>query len=150
MYQIYKLPADYSFMYWSTPAEELSRVEKLSEKRTFEWSLSIPADERINLERVAGVIPAQFFAASSMQVAHAIHLLTVNESLDIGGISGLYLQRLSELESGPELLFIVGIEVGPEKYAVTPVDMRDRISPQTSAMMLGSFDDLEPKDDFVH
>ena len=150
MHQIYKLPQDYSFLYWSTPAEELSRIEKISDRSTIEWSLSIPPDQKPDLQKVAGVIPAQFFAAAAMQVAYALNLLITNEAIDMGNISGLYLQRVTELECGPDLLFIIGVALGEEKYAITPVDMIDRISPQTSAMMIGSFDEVEKKEDLLH
>ena len=150
MHQLYKLPKDYSFMYWSTPSEEMSRVERISNKKTIDWSLAVPYEERGNLTQMSSVIPSQFFVSLSFQVTHALHILITNQSISIDKITGVYLQRITEIESGPDLLFVVGVEIGDDKYAVTPVDMKERISPELAAVILGSFESEEDNSGLLH
>jgi len=150
MHQLYKLPKDYTFVYWSTPLEELSRIEGISNKKTLEWSLSLPYEERGNMDRMSTIMPSQFFVSLSLQVSHAMHLLITTQQISVDKISGVYLQRLTEIESGPDLLFVVGVEVGEEKYAMTPIDMKERINPQLAAVLLGSFEGEEEPVELLH
>ena len=150
MHQLYKLPKDYTFVYWSTPLEELSRIEGISNKKALEWSLSLPYEERGNMDRMSTIMPSQFFVSLSLPVSHAMHLLITTQQISVDKISGVYLQRLTEIESGPDLLFVVGVEVGEEKYAMTPIDMKERINPQLAAVLLGSFEGEEEPVELLH
>ena len=79
-----------------------------------------------------------------------MHLLITTQQISVDKISGVYLQRLTEIESGPDLLFVVGVEVGEEKYAMTPIDMKERINPQLAAVLLGSFEGEEEPVELLH
>ena len=150
MHQLYKLPKDYTFVYWSTPVEELTRIESISNKKTLEWSLSLPYEERNRMDSMSTVMPSQFFVSLSLQVSHAMHLLITNQNISVDKISGVYLQRITEIESGPDLLFVIGVEIGEEKYVLTPIDMKERISRQLPVVLLGSFESEEEASELLH
>lgn len=133
---VYQVAADYDFLYWSTPLDELTKIESVSDRRAFEWSLSSPDEERQKMPEMANVIPAQFFSAMALQVGQSIHELIQNHGFQFDRMSGLWVQRVNELEAGPDILFIVGIATSTKRYIVTPIEMTGRFHASMSAVLL--------------
>ena len=133
---VYQVADDYDFLYWSSPLDELTKIESISDRRAFEWSLSASEQERARMPEMANVIPAQFFSALSLQVAQSVHLLISGHGFDFERMSGLWVQRVNELEAGPDVLFIIGISTKDKKYVVTPIEMTGRFHSTMSAVLL--------------
>lgn len=134
--QIYKMPDDYSFMYWSTPVEELTRMNEISAKRAIDWN--IENGGAIGMEKVSAVIPSQFFAVMSIQTAQAIEILINDYNANFETIAGIYVQRITEVEAGPEILMLHGFVFGDTKYAITPIQYEDKMHKECGAILLGN------------
>jgi hypothetical protein len=141
MHYVYKLPDDYDFSYWSTPIDDLSRIQSISEKRAYEWSLTASVESKRDLKVVTSLLPTHYLLALSIAITKAVSILTNHLDLDMSDLSSLYLQRVPELEAGSEILFILGFACGSEKYAVSSVDLSNRINLEQEAELLGSYED---------
>ena len=141
MHYVYKLPDNYDFSYWSTPIDDLSRIQNISEKRAYEWSLTAPEETKKEMKVVTSLLPTHYLLALSIAITKAVSNLTSHLNLDMSDLKSLYLQRVPELEAGSEILFILGFECGSEKYAVSPVDLSNRINLEQEVEFLGSYED---------
>lgn len=147
---IYEVPKDYDFLYWSTPADEMNKIGEISDRRSFEWSLSLSEEERKKMPEMAEVIPSQFFAALSLQVTKALHLLITEHDFDFDRLSGIFIQRVNEIESGTDVLFIVGVATSQLKYIVTPYDIGERMHSTIGAKLIGTYKMSQEETQFVH
>tara|TARA_X000000950_G_C13908566_1_gene658028 strand:+ start:2029 stop:2445 length:417 start_codon:yes stop_codon:yes gene_type:complete len=121
-------------MYWSTPAEELTRMNKISVKRSKEWQ----SEDLETRGQFSAVIPSQFFAVMSIQTAQALHVLINEYAADFENIAGVYVQRLTEMDSGPEILINLGFVFGGVKYVITPIAYEERLHRECGAVLLGT------------
>ena len=148
--EVYQLAQDYSFMYWQTPSEELTRMHSLSEKRATGYILAAEDGKELNYDRITNIIPAQFCAAMSLQISHALQIVLQHYNAVFEEMDGIFLQRLPEIESGPEILLVIGLSFGRRKFAVTPVKFSDRFHKETEGTFLGSFHEEPEKKEFLH
>jgi len=148
--QVYKLPEDYSFMYCQTPFDELCRMHAVSEKRATSFILTSENREGVNYDRLVNIIPAQFCASMSLQISHALQICIQEFGAVFNSMDGIYIQRLPELESGPEILLIIGISFGLDKYAVTPNNFSDRFHKENMGTLLGSFHEELDSQELIH
>jgi hypothetical protein len=148
MYQIYKLPEDYDFSYWSSPLEDLQRIQRISERRVHEWSITVPKEERAELSTVSSFVPTHYVATLSVAISESLNSLIYDHGVSYGDLSGIFIQRVPELEAGSDMLFILGMRFGSEKYAVTPMDMSERLKIE-NAVLLRTYED-QPEEPVVH
>ena len=143
MHYVYKLPDNYDFSYWSTPIDDLSRIQNISEKRAYEWSLTAPEETKKEMKVVTSLLPTHYFLSLSVSVTEAVHSLDSDLNLDLSKLSGIYLQRIPELEAGSEILFILGFDCAEDKYCVSSVDLEGRINIEQEVEFLGVFNEEE-------
>jgi hypothetical protein len=146
MYQIYRLPQKYDFSYWSSPLEDLQRIQRISKRRVNEWSLSVPEQERGDLYSMTSFLPTHYFATLSVAVSESLNSLIEDHGVEYSDLSGIFLQRIPEMEAGSDMMFILGFRFSDDKYAVTPVDMTDRLKIE-EAELLRTYED--PKEEEV-
>ncbi len=148
---IYKVADDYDFLYWGTPLSELEQIESVSDRRAHEWAMELEDKEKFKLAEVSSVIPAQFFAALSLQVTQSIHILITEHGFDFDRLSGIYIQRINEIEAGTDISFVVGISSGLGNYVVCRYDRTGRLHPSIKAELIGShLDASEPIKETIH
>lgn len=138
MYQIYKLPDDYDFSYWSTPIDDLSRMQSISDKRAYEWSLTATDEEKKEMTVVTSLIPTHYFVNLAVYLTQSLHYLVTEHAADFDALGALYLQRVPEIEAGQDHLFILGFDFHPEKFVVSPVDLSGRVSEDMEAELVAT------------
>ena len=104
----------------------------------------------VNYDRLVNIIPAQFCASMSLQISHALQLCIQEFGAVFNSMDGIYIQRLPELESGPEILLVIGISFGADKYAITPTNFSDRFHKENMGTLLGSFHEESENTELVH
>ena len=139
---IYKVSSDYDFMYWSTPSEEMSLIESISNKRAKDWVFGSMGSEKVPLSQISSVIEAQFFATLSLQVTQAIHSLITDHGMDYEKLSGIYIQRVNEVESGTDLSFVIGVVCQNDKYVISAYDISERFHHSLEASLIGSREEI--------
>ena len=146
MYQIYRLPQKYDFSYWSSPLEDLQRIQRISERRVKEWSFNNSDQENVDLHSVISFVPTHYFATLSVAVSESLNSLIEDHGVEYADLSGIFLQRIPEMEAGSDMMFILGFRFGSDKYAVTPMDMTDRLKIE-EAELLRTYE--EPKEEEI-
>ena len=86
----------------------------------------------------------------SLQISHALQIVLQHYNAVFEEMDGIFLQRLPEIESGPEILLVIGLSFGRRKFAVTPVKFSDRFHKETDGTLLGSFHEEPEKKEFLH
>lgn len=152
---VYKVAKDYDFMYWATPLDEISKIEEVAERRAYQWGLESKSDDNFSLDEIASVIPAQFFAALSLQVTSALSILIHEHNFDFDRLSGIYVQRVSEVEAGTDVSFIVGFSSGAGKFFVCRNNMEGRLHASVGAELIGAHGELfgskkKEADELIH
>ena len=147
---VYSLPKEYRFDYWSTAQEEFLKIDQLSRDRVSEWSMSASQDEKSHWKDIHGIIPAQFLISLSVQVSQALHLLVEHDGAEVESITGIHLQRVPEVESNQEILFILGFSFGESKFFVSTINVSDRLHHELNAVLLGTYGEVYSKEETVH
>ena len=123
MHYVYRLPDDYDFSYWLTPAEDLSQVKEFSNRKAFEWSLTASLEEKKEMRVVSDMLPSHYFISLCFSVSEAIEVIIDYLKTDYTSLIGIYLQRCPELLSNSRNLFFIGFSFRAEKYAVSSIEI---------------------------